>query len=218
MKENVNDYFRNKIGVKRVERLKVMEAIFGEEGILNAEDSYQFEQRSAAASTLMVPLSNEFLQYFNKTLKPKLLINFNNLGTEGLNSANRWTNNNAESIHNIMKEDSNWKPQSTSSLINILENMIKLQFLDLHRALYNKRNYILHGIFRRHCIREDLFRTKTVNDQKKYFHRFLKSTTNKPTFITSKDGQYKIPSKEKEVTKKLCQSKRPVNAKTSKEY
>jgi hypothetical protein len=117
-----------------------------------------------------------------------------------------------------MKEDSNWKPQSTSSLINILENMIKLQFLDLHRALYNKRNYILHGIFRRHCIREDLFRTKTVNDQKKYFHRFLKSTTHKPTFITPKDGQYKIPSKEKEVTKKLCQSKRPVNAKTSKEY
>jgi hypothetical protein len=68
MKENVNDYLRNKIGVKTVERLKVMEAIFGEEGILNAEDSYQFEQRSAAASTLMVPLSNEFLQYFNKTI------------------------------------------------------------------------------------------------------------------------------------------------------
>ena len=53
MKENVNDYLRNKIGVKTVERLKVMDAIFGEEGILNAEDSYQFEQRSAAASTLM---------------------------------------------------------------------------------------------------------------------------------------------------------------------
>jgi hypothetical protein len=28
---------------------------FGEEGILNAEESYQFEQISAAASTLMVP-------------------------------------------------------------------------------------------------------------------------------------------------------------------
>ena len=107
MKENVNDYLRNKIDVKTVERLKVMEAIFGEEGILNAEDSYQFEQRSAAASTLMVPLSNEFLQYFSKTLKPKLLINFNNLGTEGLNSANRWTKNNAKSIHNIMKIDTN---------------------------------------------------------------------------------------------------------------
>ena len=160
MKENVNDYLRNKIGVKTVESLKVMDAIFGEEGILNAEDSYQFEQRSAAASTLMVPLSNEFLQYFNKTLKPKLLINFNNLGTEGLSSANRWTNNNVESIHKIMK------PQSTSSLINILENMIKIQFLDLHRALYNKGNYILHGIFRRHCIREDLIRTKTADDQK----------------------------------------------------
>ena len=136
MKENVNDYLRNKIGVKTVERLKVMDAIFGEEGILNAEDSYQFEQRSAAASTLMVPLSNEFLQYFNKTLKPKLLINFNNLGTECLYSANRWTNNNAESIHNIMKIDTNWKLQSASSLINILEDMIKLQFL--HFGRYDK--------------------------------------------------------------------------------
>jgi transposase-like protein len=37
MKENVNDYLRNKIGVKTVESLKVMDAIFGEEGILNAE-------------------------------------------------------------------------------------------------------------------------------------------------------------------------------------
>jgi hypothetical protein len=164
----------------------------------------------------MVPHSNEFLQYFNKTLKPKLLLNFNNLGTEGLNSANRCTNNNAELKHNIMKIDTNWKPQSTSSLINILEDMIKLQFLDLHRALYNKGNYILHGIFRRHCIREDLFRTKTADAQTKYFHGFLKSTTSRPTLITSKDGQYKIPNKTKEVAKKPWQSKRPVNAKTSK--
>jgi hypothetical protein len=37
MKENVNDYLRNKIGVKTVESLKVMDAIFGEEGSLNAE-------------------------------------------------------------------------------------------------------------------------------------------------------------------------------------
>ena len=81
----MNDYLRNKIGIKTVERLKVMEAMLGEEGILNAEDSYQFVQRSSAASTLMVPLSNEFVQYFKKTLKPELLIKFNNLGTEGFN-------------------------------------------------------------------------------------------------------------------------------------
>ena len=177
MKGNVNDYLRNKIAVKTVECLKVMDAIFGEEGILNAEDSYQFEQRSAEASTLMVPHSNEYLQYFNKTVKPKLLLNFSNLGTEGLNSANRWTNNDAESIHNIMKIDTNWKPQSTSSLINNLEDMIKLQFLDLHKTLYNMGNHILHGIFRCHCIREDLVLDITADDQKTYFHSFLKSTT-----------------------------------------
>ena len=94
--------------------------------------------------------------------------------------------------------------------------MIKLQFLDLNRALYNKGNYIIHGIFRGHCIREDLVRTKTADDQKKYSHSFLNPTTNRPTLITSKDGQYKIPNKAKEVAKTPCQSKRSVNAKTSK--
>ena len=67
-------------------------------------------------------------------------------------------------------------------------------------------------------MKEDLFRTKTADDQKKYFHSFLNPTTNRPTFITSKDGRYKIPNKAKEVAKKPCQSKRPVNAKTSKKY
>jgi hypothetical protein len=62
------------------------------------------------------------------TLNPKLELNYKNLGREGLNAANRRTNN-------IMKLDANWKPHSTPALINLLAEMIKLQQLDLQRAL-----------------------------------------------------------------------------------
>jgi hypothetical protein len=55
----------------------------------------------------------EFNNYFERTLKPKLELNYKNLGREGLNAANRWTNNNAESINNIVELNANWKPHST---------------------------------------------------------------------------------------------------------
>jgi hypothetical protein len=44
-----------------------------------------------------------------------------------------------------MKLDANWKPHSTPALINLLADMIKLQQLDLQRALYNSGNYRLFG-------------------------------------------------------------------------
>jgi len=146
-------------------------------------------------------------------LKPKLEFNYKNLGREGLNAANRWTNNNAESINNIMKLGDNWKPQSTPALIHLLADMIKLQQLDSQRALCNSGNYRLFG-FSKKCIREDIFRAKTPED--------LNSNVSSPTpsslYVTSTDGTYSVINKAAGVAKKPGQIKRPVNAKTSKRH
>ena len=96
--------------------------------------------------------------------------------------------------------------------------MVKLQMLDLQRSLYNTGNFRFHGVNRKFCIREDIFRSKTVEDQKKYFLNFIKSSLSKPPHITSTDGQYSVPKKKKEIAKKPAQKKRPVNAKTSKRH
>ena len=84
----------------------------------------------------------QFCKYFANTLKPKLTLNFKNLG----NSAKTWTNNNAESMHNIMKIDTNWRPHSTPALIDVLHGMVKLQPLDMQRALYNIGNFRIFGV------------------------------------------------------------------------
>jgi hypothetical protein len=60
----------------------------------------------------------------SEILRRKLGLDYKNLGREGLNAANRWTNNNAESINNIMKQDANWKPHSTPALINLLADIM----------------------------------------------------------------------------------------------
>ena len=121
-----------------------------------------------------------------------------------------------------MKLDTNWKPHSTPALINLLAEIIKLQQLDLQRALYNSGNYRLFGLNKKFCIWEVIFPAKTPEDQNKYFVKFLNSNVSLPTpssvYVTSTDGTYSVINKAAGVAKKPGQRKRPVNAKTSKRH
>ena len=153
LKDNITDYLKNKFGINTKDLIHLIDLIFGEQGILNSGDTFQFEER--CSQLLTNANTPNFNNYFERTLKPKLELNYKNLGREGLNAANKWTNNNAESINNIMKLDANWKPHSTPALINLLADMIKPQQLDLKRALYNSGNYRLFELNKTFCIRED---------------------------------------------------------------
>jgi hypothetical protein len=67
----------------------LIDLIFGEQGILNSADTFQFEEMcSQLLTSASIP---DFNNYFERTLKPKLELNNKNLGREGLNAANRWT-------------------------------------------------------------------------------------------------------------------------------
>ena len=103
LKDNITDYMKSKIGIKTKDRIHLIDLIFGEQGILNSADTFQFEER--CSQLLTNANTPDFNNYFERTLKPKLELNYKNLGREGLNAANKWTNNNAESINNIMKLD-----------------------------------------------------------------------------------------------------------------
>jgi hypothetical protein len=72
-------------------RIHLIDLIFGEQGILNSADTFQFEEW---CSQLLTNASTpDFNNYFERTLNPKLELNYKNLGREGLNAANRRTNN-----------------------------------------------------------------------------------------------------------------------------
>jgi hypothetical protein len=212
LKDNITDYLKNKIGIKTKDRIHYSQA--------NSADTFHFEER--CSQLLTNANTSDYNDYFERTRKPKLELTYKNLGREGFNAANRWTNNNAEYINNIMKQDANWRPYSTPALINLLADMIKLQQLDLQRVLYNSGNYILFGFNKKSSIREDIFRAKTPEDQNKYFVKFLNSNVSSPTprsvYVTSTDGTFSVITKAAGVAKKPGQRKRPVNAKIFKRH
>jgi hypothetical protein len=88
LKDNLTDYLKNKIGINTKDRIHLIDLIFGEQGILNSADTFQFEER--CSQLLTNANTPDFNNYFERTLKPKLELNYKNLGREGLNAANRW--------------------------------------------------------------------------------------------------------------------------------
>ena len=54
-----------------------------------------------------------------------------------------WTNNNSESLNNVLKQAIDWKSQPPLDIVNILAKIIEIQFKDLRRALVNTGEYRL---------------------------------------------------------------------------
>ena len=70
------------------------------------------------------------------------------------NTSGVWTNNNAESINNVLKINTNWKPQSLTALIEKLFSVVKLQYLDARLALYGADNFLLHSHYTMYSVQE----------------------------------------------------------------
>ena len=64
-------YLTSKVGVNSVEKHEIMEKIFGDNGLLNANDSFEFENRSADLKGF-VRKHSIFSTYYDKHLKEKL--------------------------------------------------------------------------------------------------------------------------------------------------
>jgi hypothetical protein len=213
LKDNVSEYLKNKISVNNSERHNVVEKIFGSAGVLDANDTFEFEERSdfLLSDLNMYP---SFRQYYDRTLKPKLLLNIQNLAK----TDRGWTNNNAESMNNILKIDTNWTPQSTPDLINKISDVIKLHLIDLRRALYGTGNYRLCSQYKKLYIKEAVFRAKSKENRDNYLYKFLRCKKQSNNEVKSATRNYSIPNKAKCVAKKPQQTKRLRNTKTSKKF
>ncbi len=85
-----------------------------------------------------------------------------------------WKNNCCESINHIMKLSSNWKPSKLPDLINNLHDIVKLQYLDMERAMIGQGNYeIAPWVPSRFKIHPQIWATKSNIDKKNMFHKFL---------------------------------------------
>ena len=77
---------------------------------------------------------------------------------------------------NVLKINTNWKPQSLTALIEKLFRVVKLQYLDARSALYGAGNFCLHSQYTMYAVQEAVWRQKTKEQKDNAFDKFLKDS------------------------------------------
>ena len=219
LKDNLKNHMQNKVGMDKKERNKIMDALFGTDtdSLTNADSTHSFE---SLQNDILSDVQQNY-PAFSSYLEKKMLPNLKKCVYEPKRkngSDKLWTNNNAESLNNILKNCVNWQPKHTAELIEKVHSITDLHFMDYRSALHQFGNYRLVHEESMYMVRDSLWRCKTEDEKVKLFQSFLKDTKKKSkgNYIRSGDGKYEVPVKAKGVAKKKNQGPRARNERANK--
>jgi len=201
LKDNIKHYMTNKATIPTKERETITQLIFDTNGLCNANDTFTFEQISSQITS--TTSNTQFIDYFNNCFKTRVN-NYVRQPNLNAKTSGLWTNNNAESINNVLKINTNWKPQSLTALIEKLFSVVKLQYLDARRAMYGAGNFCLHSQYTMYAVQEAVWRQKTKEQKDNAFDKFLKDSKRKKCSdrIQSADGKYSTWNKARTIKTK----------------
>ena len=164
LKDNVRHYLRDIACADKEERKDIMKKLFAEDGLVCAKDDYTFEKLAMDVFELSVN-NRKFSDYFMKHLKPRMR---DHVYDPSRGKENPWTNNNTESMNNVIKTAVNWRPRRAADLVEKLHNITYLQFEDMKRALYGSGNYSLAEPFHVYRISRMHWRNKGETPKKNH--------------------------------------------------
>ena len=111
LKDGTMAYMQTKVGVPQKDRNKMCKSIFGGNGLVKADDSMDFNEKS---QNILVQLSKyaQFTQYFERKLKPSVEAFVN--GPNKTPGVSQWINNHSESLNKrtSLKKYSVWTSPS----------------------------------------------------------------------------------------------------------
>ena len=87
---------------------------------------------------------------------------------------NLWTDNNTESVNNVIKTTVQWRTNRAADLIMKLHDITFLQFEDLKRALYRMENYYLATNYKHFRIPRQNYCGKGTDEQMENIHELFK--------------------------------------------
>ena len=186
-------YLHSKCGVPESRRRTIISAIFGRDGLLSANSVYGFDDRSLQLSSSYHTTSTEFRHYFDKKLVPRLRDNVLQPQLRNTNIPLRWTNNNCESMNNVIKQVTNWKALKLPTLSDKLHDIVKLQLADMRRALHGQGNFEVTYLAKKYVVTQAAWQSKSNNSKATLFQKFLNHKQQKEQYVSSSDGILKIP-------------------------
>jgi len=117
-------------------------------------------------------------------------------------------NNNRESANNMLKMKTDWKPARLLDLINHLHDLVKLQYADVQRALYDQGNFQLVSPFSRHKISSARCYQASTARRQLLFKSLMSDSGSRHTAktVTSSDNTFTVTASPR-VAWKLMQRK-----------
>ncbi|KAK3095171.1 hypothetical protein FSP39_011012 [Pinctada imbricata] len=199
LKQNINDYLTNSIGIEKSARLQILSEIFGESGIATERCEEVIKHRYAKLLASNDLTNTKFDEYSGKRILPILLENCSL--SEGVRKQeSKWTNNNCESANFLLKIKTEWKQLKLVDLIREVQNMVLARYREVRYALTGRGRLYLDGNFRHRRISFDSWCQKSPDERDKLFNNFLKDKGRLPGYSTSTDGKLTVqttPSKGK---------------------
>ena len=133
IRQNINQKLTD-AAVDKSDRNMLLNKMFGEDGIINANDTVCFEENCEEVKQLSQSISRSFLNYFQKRVKENL--NKKRQEPEGIAKTDiQWTNNNCESLNHVLKQTIDWKSQPLMNLIESVKERLESQFKELRRSI-----------------------------------------------------------------------------------
>ena len=116
LRQNANQKLTD-AAVDKSDRNMILDKIFGDGGIIDADDTVCFEEKCEEVETLSHSISQTFLRYFQKRLRDNL--QKKRADPNVLIEADKhWTNNNCESLNHVLKQAIEWKSKPLTDFIN----------------------------------------------------------------------------------------------------
>jgi hypothetical protein len=159
IKNNVTDHIKNKLSITKDQRSDIMSTLFGDNGIINADDTTDIDVRfENLCSSFPV-----FAEYFNSKLKTRMLEHVIRPSRQRTNTR-LWTNNNCERMNHRFKISTDWKPQRLLELVNTIHDIVRLHFADLKKALFRQGSYELECAFQHLYVPHTVWTSKTTTE------------------------------------------------------
>jgi len=161
LRDNINDYMRNKCGVQQTVRNRLVAKIFDDGGLVNADDSVAYSQAAESLASECDTVSSTLGQHFRRHVEPALRMYVFEPRQQHQWVSRRWTNNAAESMNHLLKLSIDWHPRRLPELVDRLHKVTSVQMTDLRRALYGHGNYTLVAPFDKYNLPHTTWQAKS---------------------------------------------------------
>lgn len=136
--------------------------------------------------------ASEFKKYLDNRIVP-MVRDHVNLPSRLKQLDKDWSNNNAESMNNLLKVGTNHKVEDMSDLISIIYRLVRSMYKDVEKALVGMGNYRLKSSYEHHKISVDARCQKEDRERKNILQRFYRDKGKNNKFVTSTNGKLTVP-------------------------